>query len=370
MPQRLPSNKRYFLPIAVLFIAISLLSLASIFILTPRIQLDLANKVKNTLVKDGIPAEITLAGRDVTLKGTVADADVKKKAEEVTKKICGIRFVDNQLLTEKPENIALIKKPSKPESSSSIASSNTSASTTPKNKPASENSTSASAQPRTIGGVQLNNTSATEPKETTTATINTAKANTQITGNTTIDTTTDTTTEPNPSSKDKRSLAVTSKDVVKKEHVTTKQTDAHDKQDTPEVTPGKKKHKTLDYQTLLSAMKDYQRNKNLKGRNFTDTATVADSTETANIETIDVQFETQTDTILPSSHVALDTLGARLQENDTQRIKVIVTAENESLARKRAKAIRKYLSAHKIEAKRISTSVKTGNQSVSIHTTP
>ncbi len=104
----LMQNKSYLLPIALLAMVIILLLVAAVFILTPKIQNSLAQQVRERLKAEGIPAMITLTGRDVTLSGTVASQSVKKNAEAVTQKICGIRFIDNQLLTEKPENLALI----------------------------------------------------------------------------------------------------------------------------------------------------------------------------------------------------------------------------------------------------------------------
>ncbi len=101
-------NKQYLLPIALLFLVIIVLLTTSVFILTPNIQNDLAKQIQEQLSEQLIPAKITLSGRDVTLNGTVSDIKTKQKAKVITEKVCEIRFVDNQLLTEKEENLALL----------------------------------------------------------------------------------------------------------------------------------------------------------------------------------------------------------------------------------------------------------------------
>ena len=107
---RSSANNYYQLPLAILAIVIVLLLGISIFVLTPKIQTNLAEDIRKELVKNKIPANITLSGRDVTLHGLVSSESDIEKAETITKKICGIRFVDNQLLTDKPENRTRLAK--------------------------------------------------------------------------------------------------------------------------------------------------------------------------------------------------------------------------------------------------------------------
>jgi len=102
------STKQFLLPLVLLAVVVITLLGLSVFFVAPNIQNDLAKEVRNELTKYSIPANITLSGRDVTLSGTVDALETKKKASLITEKVCGIRFVNNQLLTAKPENIALL----------------------------------------------------------------------------------------------------------------------------------------------------------------------------------------------------------------------------------------------------------------------
>ena len=68
----------------------------------------LTTKVKSALAKDGGARTMTNINVDsdngvVTLKGKVESAEMKKKAEEIAKKVDGVKSVKNQLRVEAPK---------------------------------------------------------------------------------------------------------------------------------------------------------------------------------------------------------------------------------------------------------------------------
>jgi hyperosmotically inducible protein len=68
----------------------------------------LTTKVKSALAKDGGARTMTNINVDsekgvVTLKGKVDSAELKKKAEEIAKKVDGVKSVKNQLRVEAPK---------------------------------------------------------------------------------------------------------------------------------------------------------------------------------------------------------------------------------------------------------------------------
>ncbi len=322
MPRHTTSNKRYLLPIGILFIAVGLLLLTSVFILTPKIQNNLATQVKEALVNQSIPAEITLSGRDVTLKGKVSSKAEKEKATATTKKICGIRFVDNQLLTEKPENIALIKqqktstKPDEKAIPEHIIPSQKSKPQTPDIETAADSDASQSQD--------------TEQQKTPPITV--AKTAAVTSTKTAISETT------------KGPQADTTEATISEQ--STEVTKENNKQQS--------KKKVLDYQTMLAAMQAYQSNQKHSGRNHKDTKILA------------IQFREGTNDILPVSHDELDQLATKLKQHQQQNIEITVSAANSTLALQRAIAIRDYLVKQDITKKRMQIAGKKGENKVYI----
>ncbi len=97
--QQSPQENQHHLLLVILF-ALSMLALLviSIVFISPEIEKDLNQKVTEELEKKGIEAIVTVSGRDVTLSGTVKAPEDVQHAQKSTTKICGIHFIDNQLV--------------------------------------------------------------------------------------------------------------------------------------------------------------------------------------------------------------------------------------------------------------------------------
>jgi len=89
--------------LAVLIIAT--LVMISGYFLRPSIEIDLKEQLSNTLSNVGIDTPVVyVSGMDVTLKGTVSKKSEIVIAEEIVKKVWGVRRVNNYLLVESQQN--------------------------------------------------------------------------------------------------------------------------------------------------------------------------------------------------------------------------------------------------------------------------
>lgn len=71
------------------------------YFLRPSIEFDLREQLSSRLSKVGIIAPVIyVSGMDVTLKGTVSKKSEIVTAEEIVKKVWGVRRVNNYLLVE------------------------------------------------------------------------------------------------------------------------------------------------------------------------------------------------------------------------------------------------------------------------------
>jgi outer membrane protein OmpA-like peptidoglycan-associated protein len=102
-------NSHHLLLIALFALSMIILLVISIVLIAPEIEKDLNQKVMEELEKKGIEATVTLSGRDVTLSGTVTTSKEIQQAQTSTTKICGIHFIDNQLVPH--DKLATAHKP-------------------------------------------------------------------------------------------------------------------------------------------------------------------------------------------------------------------------------------------------------------------
>ncbi len=312
------SNKQYLFPIAILFLVIIVLLTTAIFILTPNIQNDLAKQIQQELGNESISAKITLSGRDVTLSGTVNNTDTKQKAEAITEKICGIRFIDNQLLTEKAENLALLTSPANSDNEKKVSAEATT--------PALEKEVEKSRTGETSSSPLTNKESIIEENIT-----------------------------KKDSAKKKTDNAPVEQEQEKKNSLDIASVE---RSASPEAQVDNKKapkRNTLNYETMLAAMKVYQAQ---KGRN------------PKRLKPINIRFKKDGAEILPESNTELDNWVTHFQKtNNITTIKITVSAENSTLAINRAKAIRTYFVKHGIEESTLKVTGKSGADGVQFNET-
>lgn len=96
-------NHHQLLLVALFALSMIALLLVAILFIAPEIEKDLNQKITEQLEKKGINASVSLSGRDVTLSGNVNSADIQK-AEAATADVCGIHFIDNQLVASDTPN--------------------------------------------------------------------------------------------------------------------------------------------------------------------------------------------------------------------------------------------------------------------------
>ncbi len=96
--QESQENRHHLLLVALFTLSMIILLVISIVLIAPEIEKDLNQKITEELEKKGIEATVTLSGRDVTLSGTVTTPEDIQQAQTSTTKICGIHFIDNQLV--------------------------------------------------------------------------------------------------------------------------------------------------------------------------------------------------------------------------------------------------------------------------------
>ncbi len=319
MSHRSVTNNYYQFPMALLAIVIVLLLGISIFVLTPKIQTDLAEEIQKELVKNQIPADITLSGRDVILRGNVSNGEVKEKAEAIAKKVCGIRFVDNQLLTDKPENRAQFAK----NSSMAVGEQQTEL-----NKKL-ESEKKVESEIKSESQVGTKSTEVEMPKQAASSEPSSALS---------IDNDTS----------DAQVAANQSTSIKKVENSLESTTES-----TTEST--KENRKILNYDTMLAAMNAYNKQ---KGRN----------PARVNNQKIDLSFKNGSKELLDQAqaNTALNDLVSRLKKNKKISIEVMVTAVSNKLALDRAKTIQHYLVTKGIDLKRVSVTGKSGNESVEV----
>ena len=107
--QESQENSHHLLLVALFALSMIILLIISIVLISPEIEKDLSQKVTEELEKKGIEATVTLSGRDVTLSGTVTTPEDIQQAQTLTTKICGIHFIDNQLVLQ--NKLAAVHKP-------------------------------------------------------------------------------------------------------------------------------------------------------------------------------------------------------------------------------------------------------------------
>ncbi len=337
------SNKQLLLPIALLSTVIIALLGISVFVVAPNIQHSLAKEIKDELSKHSIPANITLSGRDVVLSGTVKNLETKKKATLIAEKVCGIRYVDNQLLTEKTENLALL-------------SSNNSDETIAKGKHhKKETSTNIN-----LSETTLDKTSNEEEKKVPQLAKTPIKKKAEISEPKTEDNATIPSTKTSDlkiaSNKQLSSTPSHSKETAKPSTTIEPTTDKKTTKEKHSPQKHNSSGKTLNYETMLAAMNAYNQQ---KGRNPKANKTAKGK----KIHTLQLQFKKNTDSVLTESHKELDKWVKHLKNNNSH-IKITVAADNTKLAESRAQAIKKYLSSQGIEALRIKTSGESGKESI------
>ena len=319
MPLLFTDNKKYLLPIILLSFVILALLTISVFILTPKIQNDLAVQIKDAFITNTVPAKITLSGRDVTLSGVVPDEETRTKAEAITRKICGIRFIDNQLLTEKTENLALLR--------SNIPAKKTTIATKAKPEP------KLIETPPVIPPTPIHSLSQKEKsKSKEIESKHSKKKANQLT-----------TYKPEHADQEKTIIekAENSDELNKKQ--TTDTSNNSDKL--------KWKKKSQYYDNMLAAMNAY---KQKKGRNAGRSSTPL------------LSFKKDSDTLLPTSNKALDKWVNYLTGNKGISIEVSVFSTDSSLSLMRAKTIRNYLKEKGIETSRIKITGQSGKSAVDI----
>lgn len=92
-------NRYYLLLVAAFTLTIITLWIISIVLIAPEIEQDLNQKITEELEKKGVNATVSLSGRDVTLSGTINDSTDIQKVQESLTDMCGIHFIDNQLVS-------------------------------------------------------------------------------------------------------------------------------------------------------------------------------------------------------------------------------------------------------------------------------
>jgi len=100
VPKFNSSSKSALLLLSVLgILVISTLVVISSYFLQPTIELDLKRKLTESLSKAGMDSSIIrVSGRDITLHGSISSKNDAKVAEDIAKKIRGVRQVKNSLV--------------------------------------------------------------------------------------------------------------------------------------------------------------------------------------------------------------------------------------------------------------------------------
>lgn len=313
-----PMNTRnaYVLPLALLLFAIILLLIASIFFVTPKIENDLREKVQQEFTRHFITASISLSGRDLTLNGNVKDASARDKAEKVANKVCGIRFIENQLLTDK----------------------------------------TGSEPDRVVLETVTKELAVTQKKETPLAKTEVEAPLSNVESKATIKAPTSETKEEKPVIEQTRTIAkavpekikpvvnntqAAKKEVLAKAPGPKKDSSKDDKKTAPE-------RKALDYKTMLAAMNEYNKDKSTKPEAKLPTS-------------LKLTFEDNGAEISKRSHADLNKLADSLKHYQKTSIELIVTAQDTPLALLRAKAIRAYLEETGVNQEQIQITGKSGN---------
>jgi len=73
---------------------------------SPRIQDDIDTRTRAALTEQGLDnVAVGIDGREIVLRGVVASKTIRQQAEELARKVYGVRTVDNQLTIAAPEPV-------------------------------------------------------------------------------------------------------------------------------------------------------------------------------------------------------------------------------------------------------------------------
>lgn len=346
MAKNSSQNKYYLLPIAALSSILVVLFGISFFILAPKIQNNLAKQVQKELSDHSISAEIALSGRDVTLRGTINNIELRDKAEVITKKICGIRFVDNQLLADKPENLALLNKKNEDPI-----------------KSFSETKEKSKEIPLVVKSVTVNPITkkvVSSIQKNSPIIIQANNRNTKLIKE-----------EPD---QEKTNQELDSKVITKEKKIAPliiasnkKTPNKEDNKSQKSVERQSNKQKNLNYESMLAAMNAYNKEKK---NNKVDLKTKDKREKKVDETLINIKFNSGSKNIRAESNPALNQLLNELQADNSLIIKITVSASNSSLGFNRAKSIKKYLMSKSIQSKKINISGRSGKEAVNVFYNP
>lgn len=364
MTNLLNSRKSFLLPFVLLLFIVVLLLISSLLILTPKIENDLAEKIQQELQKHSINADIGVSGRDIALTGKVKDLKIRNNAEMAISKVCGIRFLDNQLLVdridqEREEASKVVAKPEKqpkldtviedtPNKLANIA--------TNKAEPIKDS------EPQKESTVSQTTTTAVATDETSTTTKldeNTLAAATSTPDSKPAEQQTAVQEKPAESLLATQAPAPKSKpeeQTVKEEKPEetllakaneTKPEIIQEKATKPATSAAEKKtaRKNLDYETMLAAMQEYNKNKQLQKK-------------TSLNKTLSIYFSETASDIPDSAKEELDSFASTLKNQNDKKIELIVAAKDSALALLRGKAIKSYLVQQGIDQQQIVVTTK------------
>jgi len=317
-------NRHYLILAFILSLSIIILLIASILIIKPRIESDLTKKVTEQLKLQGIVAQVSFSGRDGIIKGIVKKADIKK-AEKSANEVCGIHFIDNQLIArgaQKSTQATVIKSATPPSSLEQAVDTDKKleAVTVQKNDQS----------PVDVTKDVANNPRNHEKQKEEKAELARSR------------------------DKSKEDLKPSEEKATKKSLVTKALSEGGNRDKATPSEPENNERKSsakgnlLAYEKMLTAMDDY--NKSRKSRNK---RVIADESSFG-VDTKAISFKSDSVKIKSNSYAVLDKLAKRLEETDEKdSIKITVTAKESDLAFSRAKSLQAYLVEKGIEKRRL-----------------